>query len=356
MGDERSFASLPNVLKRLGVMTAIRDMQLVEQSLLRTLGPLLGVFSTSIYRVDEQQVVMRTLHYSRSIVTEQNGLERITEHVEEVRNDKNISEIVRCVFNDINLLDRACSRQDGNELVIGYPLHGGDELCGYFIFRREHEVTLVENTVVRSVLDVFSNYCALLDTSQRDRLTGLFNRYSLELNLDRLWSLLSARQANANTLGNRRETSPQTYWLGILDIDHFKTINDSCGHIIGDEVLLMVTRLLERAFRRSDLLYRYGGEEFIAVVAANDLETAHLAFERARIAIEQFPFPQIGHITISIGYCSADPNVLPQTIINRADRALYAAKNAGRNQTNHYDTLVNSGVLKEIPYGTVEFF
>ena len=263
---------------------------------------------------------------------------------------------MRDLFESVRLLGKPCSRPVASELLICFPLNGGDELLGYFVFQRKKKVTPLENAMIQGVLQVFTNYYALLDTSQRDRLTGLFNRYSLEINLDRLWNLLSARIHDSGNENTKRSCEPETYWLGVLDIDHFKNINDTYGHIMGDEVLIMVTRLLNNAIRNSDLLYRYGGEEFVAIIAANDLESATQVFERARAKIEQFEFPQVGHVTISGGFSCADPKVLPQEVINRADSSLYAAKNAGRNRIYHYDTLIKEGILKEETSGSIDLF
>ncbi len=347
---------LPTLLDKLGKMTAIRDTHLVEQSLLRTLGPLLGVLAISLYRVDDLQVIVRALHYSRSIEGEHGGVERIVERVEEVLNNKELAEPIQFLIDNIRMLGRSCSRKSDDGLLVGYPLHGGKELCGYFVCLRDREVSPAEDAVVRGVLEVFSNYYALLDTSQRDRLTGLLNRYSLEINLDRLWNVLSARMNEAGGAENRRDSTPHTYWVGVIDIDHFKKVNDTYGHIMGDEVLLVVSRLLQSAFRRSDLLYRYGGEEFVAIIAANDLGDATLAFERARKVVAEYPFPQVGRVTISGGFSSADPAVLPQTVINRADRSLYQAKNDGRNRVYHHETLIQQGTLKEISDGGIDLF
>ncbi len=157
-------------------------------------------------------------------------------------------------------------------------------------------------------------------------------------------------------IDQHRRHIPHTYWLGVLDVDHFKSINDKYGHVIGDEVLIMVARLLEKSFRQSDLLYRFGGEEFVAIIAADDFEAASQAFERARNSVEHFNFPQVGHITISGGFSGADYSVLPQEVINRADAAFYAAKDAGRNRICHYETLIKEGVLKEAPTGSIDLF
>lgn len=348
----------PSVLKQLGEMTACRDMHLVEQSLLRTLGPLLGVQRTSLYRVDDQGVVTRVLHHTRDTAIVGGELHRTSDQIEELSSAIALDPAVATLLDTLRLLDRSCTRPQPDGYLIGYPLHGADHLCGYFVFERGHEVTPTEHAVIHGVLEVFSNYYALLDASQRDRLTGLLNRYSLEINLNRLWDLLAQRLKPGADSGhaNRRGGRAQTYWLGVLDIDHFKKVNDTHGHIIGDEILLLTARLLEGAFRRSDLLYRYGGEEFIAIVAANDLETATQIFERARQAVALFIFPQVGRLSISGGFSMADPHVLPQTIINRADRALYEAKADGRNRVHFYDELIRQGRLEEIQSGTIDLF
>jgi len=357
MNNQRAESGLPGVLKKLGAMTAIRDTYMVEQSLLRTLGPLLGVLETSFFRIDDNGHVIRALYHSRKVVKTE-GTQSVVENIEEVTNEQEIPEAVRNLFESVRMLGKSCSRKVDVDLQICYPIYGDNTLIGYFVFQRDREVTPVEDAIIQGVLEVFTNYFELLDTSQRDQLTGLLNRYSLDANLDRLWNVLSARLHDAadTVEGEKRTTNPENYWLGVLDIDHFKKINDTYGHIIGDEVLIMITRLLQASLRQSDLLYRYGGEEFVVIIAANDLESATQAFERTRKKIEQFEFPQVGHVTVSGGFCSADPSVLPQEVINRADVSLYAAKDAGRNRIYHYDTLIKEGVLKEAPSGSVDLF
>lgn len=355
MINHRTESGLPSILKKLGEMTAIRDTYMVEQSLLRTLGPLLGVLETSFFRIDDTGVVIRAQYHSRKVV-HKDGAQSLVERVEEVANEQEIPDVVHNLFDSVRLLRKSCSRKVEDSLIICYPVYGNSELLGYFIFKRDREVTPVEDAIVQGVLEVFTNYVELLDTSQRDQLTGLLNRYSLETNLDRLWNLLSVRLHEANDGNSKRIINAESYWLGVLDIDYFKKINDVYGHIIGDEVLIMITRLLQKAFRQSDLLYRYGGEEFVVIIAANDLDSATQAFERARKKIEKFLFPQVGHVTISGGFSSADPGVLPQEVINRADSSLYAAKNAGRNRICYYETLVKEGVLTVAPSGSIDLF
>ena len=356
MANGMNQSQLPGLLGKLGKMTSIRDTELLEQSLLRSLGPLLGILNTSLYRTDENQALARVLHYHRSKVIEADGEARVVERVEEVLNLAELPAEVISLTENVRLLAKPCTRTLGNGVLVAYPLFGGNEVCGYFVFERDREVSPVEDTTIRGVLEVFSNYYALLDISQRDRLTGLLNRQALETSFDRIWNLL-ARPDNFNEKADGRRSAPGThYYLALIDIDHFKVVNDTYGHMVGDEILLLVSRLMSAVFRGSDLLYRYGGEEFVAIAAAENEKIASNIFERLRLAIEAHSFPRIGNLTISIGYCQADPNILPQEVLSRADRSLYQAKQDGRNRVYDYQALVKTGVFKETVYSEPEFF
>ncbi len=346
---------MPSVLKKLGAMTSLRDTYLVEQSLLRTLGPLLGVLNTSLFRIDVRGNVVRALYHSRSVVVEDEH-QSMVENIKEVTNDQEVPAHIHHLISTVQMLSKPCGQKAEDGLVICYPIFGKNEQLGYFVFQRDRELTHVEDAVTHGILEVFTNYFDLLDASQRDQLTGLLNRHSLESNLDRLWNILSVRQHASDVKDSKRVIVPESYWLCVIDIDHFKSINDTYGHMIGDEVLILVARQLQASFRQADLLYRYGGEEFIAIVAASDIVHATQIFERARKRIEKCTFPQVGHVTFSGGFCKADPTVLPHEVISRADCSLYAAKNAGRNRVYFYDQLVKEGVLKEVKAGDVDLF
>ena len=356
MNNDNNQNRFPGLLGKLGKMTSIRDTALLEQSLLKTLGSLLGVLDSSLYRTDEAHVLVRVIHHHRSKAVDDSGTARMVERIEEVNNLSEIGPEVSSLIDNVRLLSKPCTRRLDQEMLIAYPLLGGNELCGYFIFQRDREVTPFEDAMVRGVLEVFSNYYDLLDASQRDRLTGLLNRQALENSFDRIWTLLAQPELDAVANKGRRNAHTGHYWLAVIDIDHFKKVNDTYGHMMGDEVLLLVSRLMEGIFRTSDLLYRYGGEEFIAIVSAESDDIARNIFERVRLAIEAHVFPRVGQVTISVGYSRADPHVLPQEVLGRADRALYQAKNDGRNRVYEYETLVKDGVFQAIDYGDSELF
>jgi diguanylate cyclase (GGDEF)-like protein len=145
-------------------------------------------------------------------------------------------------------------------------------------------------------------------------LTGLLNRKTFESQFDKLRQRLSdAAQPFAL----------EPSWLALLDIDHFKAINDRHGHLFGDEVLLLTSRLMKLTLRGRDQLFRFGGEEFLIVLEHTSDSGAHVAFDRLRSAIEAYTFAQVGPVTVSVGYTRVNPMDLPTTCVERADNALY---------------------------------
>lgn len=347
---------VPGLLGKLGAMTSIRDTELLEQSLLRTLGPLLGVLDTSLYRLDDGLLLVRVIHYHRSKVVEADGVARMVERIEEISLSTEVDPEVIVLTENVRLLGKPCTRTIDNEFLIAYPLLGGDDLRGYFVFRRDREVSPSEDAMIRGVLEVFTNYYSLLDVSQRDRLTGLLNRQALENNFERIWSAMARPDAYQEREAGRRSQLPSKFWLAVIDIDHFKRINDTFGHMVGDEVLLLVSRLMQATFRSTDLLYRYGGEEFVAIISAENESIARNVFERVRLAIEAHIFPRVEKLTVSAGYAEVDPSILPVEVLSRADRSLYQAKQDGRNRVYDFHELVESGVFPNPSYGEAELF
>jgi len=116
---------------------------------------------------------------------------------------------------------------------------------------------------------------------------------------------------------------------------------------MGDEVLLLVAGLLRAAFRHGDQLYRFGGEEFVVLLHADARERAALAFERFREALEAHPFPQVGQVTASAGFTRVRAFDTANAAFDRADRAVYQAKQSGRNRVCCHDALNRAGVLED---------
>ncbi|MPM84985.1 hypothetical protein SDC9_132062 [bioreactor metagenome] len=152
------------------------------------------------------------------------------------------------------------------------------------------------------------------------------------------------------------DASAPRQWLAVIDIDHFKLVNDVYGHLYGDEVLILVANLLRSSFRAQDRVFRFGGEEFVVLLRSATLEQAAQAFERFRAAVEEHMFPQIGGITVSIGFTSTMDGA-PVEVLGRADQALYYAKENGRNQVRFFDEMLLRGEVKpKITHGEIELF
>ncbi|MEK9776659.1 MAG: diguanylate cyclase, partial [Quisquiliibacterium sp.] len=158
----------------------------------------------------------------------------------------------------------------------------------------------------------------LRDLARRDELTGLMNRLAGN-------ELLQSEFAELRRSGHR-------YAVLLVDIDHFKRVNDTHGHAIGDEVLRQVAQVLLGDLRRSDFLARYGGEEFLAVLPGTDGTAAKRVADKLRAAVESTPHPVAGRVTISVGIAIASAEDRDErTSVDRADDMLYEAKQAGRN-------------------------
>jgi diguanylate cyclase (GGDEF)-like protein len=132
----------------------------------------------------------------------------------------------------------------------------------------------------------------------------------------------------------KREPKPLTALL--LDLDHFKALNDTYGHLAGDQVLIGFARDLESCLRHSDIVCRWGGEEFIVLLKDTDGKTGLMIAEKIRQHVEQQRYAyneQALHVTVSIGLTTLQPDDTLHSLLSRADHAMYRAKQSGRNRT-----------------------
>jgi diguanylate cyclase (GGDEF)-like protein len=162
----------------------------------------------------------------------------------------------------------------------------------------------------------------------RDELTGLLTRNPVEEEMRRI------------PLRDRRDPASTANALLMIDLDYFKAINDTFGHEAGNEVLREVARILTENTRRTDFVFRYGGEE-LGILFRNVNPAPHALgakLEILRRAIESLRFdayPKL-RVTASFGYCVIEPHLLVSEHFRRADKAMYAAKDAGRNRIVDY--------------------
>jgi diguanylate cyclase (GGDEF)-like protein len=240
---------------------------------------------------------------------------------------------------------RAALSPDGGRSVV-LPMLNTNGLQILLDISARHTLAPDAIDLLQSILLAYQNLLGLLDYGERDSLTELLNRKTF----DGAFFKATADQASTppDDMPDRRLARPEAgVWLAVLDIDHFKRVNDNFGHLIGDEVLLLMARLMRGNFRFHDQLYRFGGEEFVILMRCDSSAHAEGALERLRARVQEYVFPQVGTITVSMGVSTLLPNDTPSSAFGRADKAVYYAKEHGRNQVCNYQTLVAEGKLVE---------
>ena len=155
--------------------------------------------------------------------------------------------------------------------------------------------------------------------SSIDKLTGILNRRKLDESLEHEVEVAKRHSTNLALI--------------IVDIDHFKNVNDTYGHQLGDLVLSEVSNIITQAIRKSDIFGRFGGEEFLIICPQTTQEEAFVLAEKLRMSIANYIFEEIGHITISLGISQFANDEETEHLIKNADIALYEAKNSGRNKS-----------------------
>lgn len=270
---------------------------------------------------------------------------------------------------DTDLLLKRCQQE--NSLVLDTMDQGFQRLV-FPISQDKHllyliDVVLPENFLadqrvgLMGLTEFFAKHIALLDYGESDTLTGLANRKTFDKHLfEVLGSAATDASAGQDDLPQRRHNAADDtlHWLAVCDIDKFKSVNDTYGHLMGDEVLVVLAQLMRKSFRLADQLFRFGGEEFVVVLQPTSIEHAHSVFERFRANVAAYAFSQVGRCTISIRFTQLKPSDSPSAVIDRADEALYYAKEHGRNQVAFYEELISSGKMaaKTVDHGEIELF
>lgn len=207
------------------------------------------------------------------------------------------------------------------ELVVA-----GDHLGDLNFFRtypfEDSELELIENLLAGLLYPLRNTllYQRAVESATIDPLTCVRNRVSMDASMKREIGLA------------QRHNSPLSVIL--MDIDHFKAINDQHGHLYGDQALKAVAQCAEQSIRESDMIFRYGGEEFLILLTGTDLEGAQLLAERIRVNIQNLdPISDKGiQMTVSLGVTKLTAQDDSDTLFQRIDDALYRAKNQGRNR------------------------
>jgi diguanylate cyclase (GGDEF)-like protein len=334
---------MSRVVEHLADLTGFRDRDVLDVTLVGALKDVLRPLTVAIYRCVGDEGAQRWLtraHLAHddstatadSLWADPSSLPLLADHADRHS----------C------LLRQEAFTVPGAPAVAYFPLATDRMPVGVVELHTAQALTAEEVRLVSSILRLYRNYQGLLDYSERDTLTGLLNRKTFDESFLRVAA--QPPPAAPHQVGHgetRRPGLAGSSWLGVLDIDHFKRVNDNFGHLIGDEVLLLLSRLMRSTFRFQDHLYRFGGEEFVVLMrCSHEADAAH-AFERLRSNVERYAFPQVGRITVSAGFSELRAGDSPSTAFERADKAVYYAKQNGRNQVCHHAALVAAGKLSD---------
>jgi diguanylate cyclase (GGDEF)-like protein len=206
-----------------------------------------------------------------------------------------------------------------------------------------------QRRLVSGLLRIYQNHLKVLDYSEKDELTGLLNRKTFDTTFALLTEIeaprLPATQQFERIDRRRPVDALQPRWLAVLDVDFFKRVNDRFGHPCGDDVLASVAQLMRNSFRGSDQLFRCGGEEFVVILEPTDEQYVRGILERFRTVVEDYDFPEVGSVTVSIGYTRVAAGDKGAVAFRRADEALYAAKRRGRNCVISYEEMASDGIV-----------
>lgn len=335
----------PKLLRSLAKLIEKPEIKALQVSMMQTLGQLIDARSIALFDI-------RTL---KQVASEQPEDFLIPVSEEEVFGEQEVTPVLlsqspqflEC-FQRKCLVIAPCEDAELPLLRFIHPIVGAKGITGFLVIEAVEHIER-DQELATILLGFFHNYVLLLNDNQRDHLTGLLNRKSFD---DKIMKMILSLSAD-----NKRNLDKVRYCLAVMDIDHFKRVNDNHGHLMGDEVLLHFSQCMTETFREYDLLFRVGGEEFVVVLHNVDPERAAAVMERFRKVVATHYFPQVGQITTSIGMTFIGPADLPGSIIDRADRALYYIKENGRNQVASYEQLVEQGKLKIKPMeSAVEFF
>ncbi|ESP90372.1 MULTISPECIES: GGDEF domain-containing protein [Pseudoalteromonas] len=331
-------------------ITKTRDIDSLEYSLLSTIQEFINCQRISVFKIIQGQgpcTVERSLTLKVHDVGEYEWLDRV------IIDDPH-AELSSCLQSacSITMQDAAGTERRWLPIVIHEKTAGAIEVqC--------EGLDSAQQVMLNAFVRIYENYLTILRENERDKLTGLLNRQTFDKKLKQLLEKQMLEQNRAIRDGSdlRSLHRGATSWLAMVDIDHFKSVNDTYGHVCGDEVLLILSQRMQEFFRSTDLLFRFGGEEFVIVFEPTDYESIKQRMEQFLNLVRKTSFPFIKKLTVSVGLARISPYDFPITVLENADKALYYAKEHGRDQVGFYEDLISrKQITQHIESSDIDLF
>ena len=348
-------------------LTDHRDRELLELTLSKALIDLLRIDRVVVSKVVSEAGIRRWLDVT---TLDARGGGKVVDPLrvdfEQLEKYEEHRHRVLCLF-ERNLVEHAWAGEEGPRISY-LPLFAdstSDE-AGVVEVHSGAPLNPAERGVIDDVVHVFRNMYKLLAYSDRDALTGLLNRKSLDdtfysavlEEMDHgLESITPVLEPQVLPVAERRHRVPPNYWMGTISVDDFAKIGDRSGHLIAEEILLLVARIMSNTFRTYDRLYRLGGDQFCVLMHCPQEDLVLAAFERFRANVEKFKFPQVGRVTVCAGFTRVTPDDSPSTCLERSDRAVDYGRRNGSNQVHSHGELVRRGMFGDTSkVGAVDIF
>ncbi len=357
---------MANLIEHFLKLTDHRDRDLLELTLSKAMIDLLSIQRVVIARVMREEGEKRWLEVTRL----------------DAKGGGKVVDPMRTDFSALPKLDESTDRlkclQRREEIEIAWAGPEGPRITYFPLFadsRTDDEgVIEIHSAAVLSMDDrqtidqlrqIYRNMYSLLEYSDRDALTGLLNRKSLDdafysavlEELDGVTGEARPDPVLPTLSAERRHRVPANYWLGSAVVDSFGLVNDKHGHLIAEEVLLLVARIMNNTFRTYDQIYRFGGENFGVLMHCPTEEIVLAAFERFRANVEKYNFPQVGRVTVSCGFTSVMADDSPSTALEKTERSVAFVRKQGGNRVASHLDLVRRGFFGDIAkVGAVDIF
>jgi diguanylate cyclase (GGDEF)-like protein len=357
---------MTTLIEHLVKLTDHRDRDLLELTLSKALLDLLPIQRIVIARIVSEEGEKRWLEVAR---LDAKGGGRVVDplrvdfstlaHLDDARDR------VKCL-EQRETIEIAWAGEDGPRISM-LPLFSDSRTDDDGVIEVHSDAPLSSDQLltIEQLRRIYRNMYSLLEYSDRDALTGLLNRKSLDdafysAVLQELDGLTGDNQLAGMPKGldhERRHRVPVNYWLGSAVIDDFGALNDKYGHLVAEEVLLLVARVMNNTFRTYDRIYRFGGEHFGVLMHCPDEALVLAAFERFRANVEKFNFPQGCRVTVSCGFTSVMADDSPSSALDKTERAVDFAQRSGHNRVSSHLGLVRRGFFGESPkVGGVDLF